>query len=64
MLEPSGELDLLLEALGAKARGDLVVQDLQCDGAVVAEVMGEIDNGEATASEHPLETVSVGKRRF
>src|SRR6185369_17426386 len=38
MLKPCSELDFLLEAVGAEAGGDLVVQDLQRDGTVVPEI--------------------------
>ena len=60
MLKPRGELDLLLEAIGAEAGGNFVVQDLQRDGTVVAEIMCEVDDGETTASEHTLESVPIG----
>jgi hypothetical protein len=39
MLEPRGEADLALEPLGAEGGGELGQQDLEGDGAVVAEVV-------------------------
>ena len=47
MLQPRGELDLALEPLGAERGGDLGVQDLERDGAVVAQVVGEEDDGKS-----------------
>ena len=64
MLQPRGELDLLLEAIGAEARGNLVVQHLERDGPVVSEVVREVDDGEAAASELALEAVPIGECRF
>ena len=58
MLEPGGRADLAQEALGAEAAGELGVQHLEGDGAVVAEVAGEIDGGHAAAAELALERVS------
>jgi hypothetical protein len=39
VLEPGGEADLALEALGAEGDGEVGVEDLQGDGAVVPEVL-------------------------
>ena len=39
MLEPGGELDLALEALGAERGGELGMEHLERDGAVVPEVV-------------------------
>jgi len=59
MLEPGGEADLALEALGAKCRGQVGVQDLERDGPVVPQVVGEIDRGHPPAAELALEAVAV-----
>ena len=61
MLEPGGEADLAEEALGAEGGGELGVEDLEGDGAVVLEVLGEEDGGHATAAELALERVAAAK---
>ena len=61
MLEPGGEADLALEALGAERGGELGEQDLEGDGPVVAEVVGQVDDGHAAAAELALEGVAVGE---
>ena len=43
MLEAGGEADLALEPVGAQGGADRGMEDLECDGAVVPEVLGEID---------------------
>ena len=59
MLEPGGEADLALEALGAERGGELGEQDLERDRAVVPEVVGQVDDGHAAAPELALEGVAV-----
>ena len=61
MLEPGGEVDLALEALGAERGGKLGEEDLEGDGPVVAEVVREIDDRHAAAAELALEGVAVGE---
>ena len=61
MLEPGGELDLALEALGAEGGSQLGVEDLERDRAVVPEVLGEVDRGHAAPAELTLEPVAVGQ---
>ena len=61
VLEPGGEVDLALEALGAERGGELGEQDLEGDRAVVAEVVGQVDDGHAAAAELALERVAVGE---
>ena len=61
MLEPGGEPDLALEPLGAERGGELGEQDLEGDRAVVAEVVGQVDDGHAAAAELALEGVTVGE---
>ena len=57
--EPGGEADLALEALRPERGGELGVEDLQGDGAVMLEVVGEIDGRHAAAPELALEAVAV-----
>ena len=63
MLQPGGELDLALEALGAERGGQLGVEHLERDRPVVAEVVGEVDRGHAAAPELALDAVAVGQGR-
>ena len=62
MLQPGGELDLAQEALRAERGGELGVEHLERDRAVVLEVVGEIDGGHAAAAELALERVTVRQR--
>src|SRR5262245_38639729 len=62
MLEPRGELDLPLEPLGAERGGELRMEDLERDGAVVAEVLDQIDRGHAPAAELALERIAALQR--
>ena len=57
----AAKLDLALEALGAERGGKLGEEDLEGDGAVVAEVLGQVDDGHAAAAELALEGVAVGE---
>src|SRR5215207_1685771 len=61
MVEPGGELDLALEALGPDSGGELGVEDLQGDRAVVAQSVGEKDSGHAAAPKLPLDAVAIRK---
>ena len=62
MLEPGGEPDLALEAVGAEGGGELGVQHLQRDRAVVPEVVGQVDGRHAAAAELALDRVAVIQR--
>src|SRR6185503_2529972 len=57
MLEPCREADLPLEPLGAEGGGDLGMEDLERDGAVVPQVSREPDGGHAAAAQLALERV-------
>ncbi len=57
MLELRRQPDLALKPLGAERRGELRVQDLERDGAIVLVVDGEIDRGHAAATELALDPV-------
>ena len=59
MLEAGGELDLAEKALGPERGGELGVEHLDGDRAVVLEVAGELDGGHAPATELALERVAV-----
>ena len=61
VLQPGGSLDLALEALGAEGRGEVGVEDLDGDRAVVAQVMGQIDGGHAAAPKLAVEHVAVAQ---
>ena len=63
MLEPGGELDLAEEALGAERGGELGMEHLERDRAVVPEVLGQVDGGHAAAAELALDAVAVGEGR-
>ena len=43
MLETRSEADLALEAVGAERGGELGMEHLEGDGAVVAEILGQVD---------------------
>ena len=64
VLQPGGELDLALEALGAERVGQVGVQHLERDRPVVPQVLGEEDRGHAAPPELALEGVGCGKRRL
>jgi hypothetical protein len=63
MLQPGGEADLALEALGAEAGGQVQVEELERDRSVVPEVLGEPDRGHPPAAELALEGVAVAQSR-
>ena len=63
MLEPGGEPDLALEALGAERRGELGVQHLERDRPVVPQVVREVDGRHPAPAQLALERVSVRQRR-
>ena len=61
MLEPGGELNLVLEPLGAERGSELGVEHLERDRSLVLDVAGEIDRRHAPASELALEHVAVAQ---
>ena len=67
MLEPGREPDLALEPLGAEGLGQVGVEDLEGDGTVVPEVVGEVHGGHAAVPQLAVEDVPVaqcvGQRR-
>ena len=62
VLEAGGEFDLPLEPLGADGAASSGMQHLERDGAVVLEVLGEVDGGHAPATELALERIPVRER--
>jgi len=60
VLQPGAELDLAEEPVGAEGAGELGVEHLEGDGAVVAEVLREVDGRHAAAAELAGEAVAVG----
>jgi len=64
MLQPGGELDLSLEALGAERVSQVGVQDLECDRPVVTQILGEKDGCHAAAPQLALEGVRCGEGRL
>jgi hypothetical protein len=63
VLEPRGEPDLALKALGAEGVSEIGVKDLEGDRAVVADVVGEIYRGHAAAAELALDRVAGAECR-
>ena len=61
MLQASGDPDLPEESLRAERGGELGAQDLERDGPIVPEVVGEIDGGHAAASELALDAIAIGQ---
>jgi hypothetical protein len=61
MLQPRRQLDLAEEPLGAEHCRQLGVEDFQRDGAVVPQVLREIDDGHATAAQLTLDLIAAGQ---
>jgi hypothetical protein len=61
MLKPGGEPDLALKAFRPQIGGELRVEDLQRDRAVVPEVIGQIDRRHAAPAELALDPVTVAE---
>ncbi len=61
MLEPGGELDLPLEALGPEQGSDLRQQHLEGHRPVVLEIVDEVDRGHPALTEFVVEAVAVLK---
>jgi hypothetical protein len=55
------EADLPLEPLRAERLGQLRMQHLERDRAIMAQVLGEIDRGHASAPELTLDGVAARK---
>src|SRR5215207_6426850 len=63
MRESCRDLDLSQETLGPHGVGQPCVQELDGDRAVMAQVVGEIDDGHPTVADLTLDAVAVGDRR-
>ncbi len=59
MLQVGGHLDLVQEAFGAEHGGQLGVQHLDGDLAVVLDVVREVDGGHAAGAEFALDAIAV-----
>jgi len=59
MLKTRSRLDLDNEPLGTKNRGELRLEDLECNLAIVLEVLSEIDGGHTTLAQLPIDAVPV-----
>jgi hypothetical protein len=63
VVEGGGGGDLAEEAFAAEGGGELRVQDLEGDGALVLGVLGEVDGGHAPAPQLALEGVPARQGR-
>jgi hypothetical protein len=61
MLEVGGDLDLPHKALGAERLGQLLVQDLEGDWAIVPEIARQVDRSHAAPAELALEQVTIAE---
>ena len=61
MLEPRGEADLALEALGPQRGGELGMQHLERDRPVVLEVVRQEDGRHAAAPQLALERIQASQ---
>ncbi len=59
MLEARGEVDLGQEPLGSHGGGQLRAQDLDCDVAIVLQVVGQPDGGHAALAQLPLQDIAI-----
>ncbi len=64
MLEVGGRPDFGQEPLGAEGRGELGVQHLDGDVAVVLQVVGEIDRGHPALPKLAVDPVALRQRRY
>ena len=64
VLKPGRRLDFGEEAFGAECSGELRVQHLDCDVAIVAEIACEIDSGHPAGAKLALHAVAVGECRL
>jgi hypothetical protein len=61
MLEVGRDLDLAEEPLGSQGSGQLGPKDLHGHGAVMPEILGEVDGRHPAMTELALEAVPVGQ---
>src|SRR3990170_7456179 len=61
MVELRGDLDLAQEPVGAEGGRELWLEDLECDSALVLEVLSEINGRHPARPEFPLDRVAIGE---
>ena len=61
MVQPGGGLDLPEEALGSERSGELGTQDLEGDGPIVSQVVGQVDGRHAPAAELTFDAIAIGQ---
>ena len=62
VIEPSRDLDLAMEAIGADVDGEMRMEDLDGDRAAVLQVVREIDRGHAATADLTLDAIATRKR--
>ena len=60
MLQPRGRLDLGQKTIGAERGGEVGMQDLHRDVAIVADVAGEIDARHPSAAYLAIDAIAIG----
>jgi Tfp pilus assembly ATPase PilU len=61
MLQPGGELDFPEEAIGTEGLSQFRMEHLECDRAIVAQVLRQIHDRHPTAAELALDAI-VGRQ--
>jgi hypothetical protein len=61
MLQVRGDANLAEKPLAAEHRGQLRIENLQGDAALVPDVAGEVDRGHPAASDLALDRVTAGQ---
>ena len=61
MLEPAGDLDLAQKSLGPETLGQMRMQHLDRDGAVMTQVLRAVDRGHATATDFVRDLVAAAE---
>jgi hypothetical protein len=64
MLQAGAEPDFAEEAIGAQDLGQVGMDDLECDGPVVPEIVGQEDPGHAAAAQLTVDPETVGQGRL
>jgi hypothetical protein len=59
MLEPGSQPNLPLKSFGSERRSQLGMQNLQCDWAIMAEVVSQVHSGHTTPPKLTLNAVAV-----
>ena len=61
VLEVGGDADLAQEPFGAEHGSELGMQHLECHGAIVLEILRQVDRGHPAASKLTLDGVAAGE---